>query len=225
MPAETTETETTQAKTTQTEPAPIRVTEAARRVILETRSTEPEGDGLALQVEVVGEGASDYLYELTFAPVADALATDALGHSEALPVLVPESSLAKLRGATLDHVEPTGLVLRNPNRPRPSLGAAGPDGGTVHLEGSVEERLQQLLDGEINPMLAMHGGFAGVDRVEGDTAFMTMGGGCQGCGLAQLTLTEGIKATVEDRIPEIANVVDITDHAAGDNPFYQPDKK
>ncbi len=213
------------AETTHTEPSLISVTEAARRVILGTRTTEPEGENLALRVEVVGEAASDYLYELTFAPVSEAQAGDALGLSETLPVLVPEASVAKLRGATLDHVEPTGLVLRNPNRPRPTLGAGGPDGGTVHLEGSVEERLQQLLDGEINPMLAMHGGFAGVDRVEGDTAFMTMGGGCQGCGLAQLTLTEGIKATVEDRIPEIANVVDITDHAAGDNPFYQPDQK
>ncbi len=213
------------AQTTPTERSLITVTDAARRVILETRATEPEGDDLALRVEVVGEAASDYLYELTFCPVAEALDGDSLGPSETLPVLVPEPSVPKLRGATLDHVEPTGLVLRNPNRPRPTLGAGGPDGGTVHLEGSVEERLQQLLDGEINPMLAMHGGFAAVDRVEGETAFMIMGGGCQGCGLAQLTLTEGIKATVEDRIPEIANVVDVTDHAAGDNPFYQPDKK
>jgi Fe/S biogenesis protein NfuA len=95
----------------------------------------------------------------------------------------------------------------------------------VHLAGSVEERIQQLLDAEINPMLDMHGGFAALDRVEGDTAFMIMGGGCQGCGLAQLTLTEGIKATVENTIPEITNVIDVTDHAAGDNPFYQPNSK
>ncbi len=213
------------AETTPTERSLITLTDAARAVILATRATEPGGDDLALQVEVVGEAATDYLYELTFAPANDALTGDALGYSETLPVLVPEMSVAKLRGATLDHVEPTGLVLRNPNRPRPTLGAGGTDGGPVHLEGSVDERLQQLLDGEINPMLATHGGFAAVDRVEGDTAFMIMGGGCQGCGLAQLTLTEGIKATVEDRIPEIANVVDVTDHAAGDNPFYQPDKK
>lgn len=218
-------TETTESSEMRnTGPAPITVTDAARRVILETRQAEPGGADLALRVEVVGEGASDYLYELTFSPVAEVVVGDAVGDSEGLPVVVPEASVAKLRGATLDHVEPTGLVLRNPNRPRPSLGPT-PEGGTVHLEGSVEERLQQLLDGEINPMLAMHGGFAAVDRVEGETAFMIMGGGCQGCGLAQLTLTEGIKATVENRIPEIANVVDVTDHAAGDNPFYQPDKK
>lgn len=211
-------------ETTRTERSLITVTDAARAVILETRATEPEGDELALQVEVVGEGATDYLYELTFAPRRDAVGDDALGYSEDLAVLVPETSVPKLRGATLDHVEPTGLVLRNPNRPRPTVPSAAVI-EPVHLEGSVEERLQQLLDGEINPMLAAHGGFAAVDRVEGETAYMIMGGGCQGCGLAQLTLTEGIKATVEKRIPEIAEVIDVTDHAAGDNPFYQPNSK
>lgn len=211
-------------KTTQTERSLITVTDPARAMILETLAAEPESDGLALQVEVVGEGATDYLYELTFVPVAEAGADDALGYSDRLAVLVPETSVPRLRGATLDHVDPTGLVLRNPNRPRPATPAAAPT-EKVHLEGSVEERLQQLLDGEINPMLAAHGGFAAVDRVEGETAYMIMGGGCQGCGLAQLTLTEGIKATVEDRITEITEVVDVTDHAAGDNPFYQPNAK
>ena len=199
----------------------VAVSDAARSVVLEMRSTEPDPDGVALQIDVVGEGANDYVYELAFAPVADALPGDVLGWSAELPVLVPGAAVPKLRGASLDHVEPTGLVLRNPNRPRPAVASSG----ALHLEGSVEQRIQQLLDGEINPMLAMHGGFAALERVEGDTAFMVMGGGCQGCGLAQLTLTEGIKATVERTIPEIANVVDVTDHAAGDNPFYQPSQK
>lgn len=205
----------------QTDRSLVTVTDAARAVILEMRSAEPEGEGLALKIDVVGEGASDYLYELTFAPLAGAAPGDAVGHSAELAVVVPEAAVDKLRGATLDHIEPTGLVLRNPNRPRPTVQASG----TTHLAGSVEERIRQLLDGEINPMLAQHGGFAALERVEGDTAFMTMGGGCQGCGLAQLTLTEGIKATVENTIPEITNVIDITDHAAGDNPFYQPTQK
>jgi Fe/S biogenesis protein NfuA len=78
---------------------------------------------------------------------------------------------------------------------------------------------------EINPSLAMHGGYAKLERVEGDTAYVIMGGGCQGCGLAALTLTEGIKAQIENRIPEIREVVDVTDHAAGDNPFYEASAK
>ena len=204
-----------------TESTPLRVTEAARSTILEMRSAEPDADTLALRVDVVGVSGPEFAYELTFAPLGEVAPDDVVDRRGDLPVVVPGPSVDKLRGATLDHVDPTGLVLRNPNRPRPEPAATGP----VELHGSVDERIRQLLDGQINPMLATHGGFATLDRVEGDTAYMTMGGGCQGCGLAALTLTEGIKATVEDAIPEIANVVDVTDHGAGENPFYTASQK
>jgi Fe/S biogenesis protein NfuA len=131
-------------------------------------------------------------------------------------VLVPASAIDSLQGATLDESDPTGLVLRNPNRPEPREKA------NPWPEGSVAAKVQELLDGEINPALASHGGFASLERVEGSTAYLLMGGGCQGCGLAQMTLTEGIKAAIEDAIPEIDRVVDVTDHAAGENPFFAP---
>ena len=200
----------------------ITVTEAARGVVEGMRAAEPDGDDLALRVSVigVGEGGHEYAYELVFDAMADAKPEDALRWSGDLPVLVPEDSVDKLWGAVLDNVEPTGLVIRNPNRPRPE--PVQPE--ELDLVGSPEEKLRMLLDGEINPSLAMHGGFAEVDRLEGSIAYITMGGGCQGCGLAALTLTEGIKATIEKRIPEITEVVDVTDHSAGANPFYEAAK-
>ncbi|MBW8827115.1 MAG: NifU family protein, partial [Acidobacteria bacterium] len=70
-----------------------------------------------------------------------------------------------------------------------------------------------------------HGGYAELQKLEDDVAYVFMGGGCQGCGLAALTLTEGIKATIESRIPEIREVIDVTDHAAGENPFYEASAK
>jgi Fe/S biogenesis protein NfuA len=196
----------------------LTVTEAAREVVLGLRDAEPDGSDLALRIDVVGlgSGGREYAYELLFERIADAGPDDDIVEADGLAVMVPADSLDKLRGATLDHDGPTGLVLRNPNRPSPTIA-----GGTTHLEGSVEHRLQTLLDGEINPSLAMHGGFAQLQRVEGDVAYVIMGGGCQGCGLAQLTLTEGIKATIENRIPEIREVIDVTDHASGENPFYE----
>jgi Fe/S biogenesis protein NfuA len=200
----------------------ITVTEAARTVVGAMRAAEPDGDELALRVSVigVGEGGHEYAYELVFDPVADVKPGDELRWSGELPVVVPEDSVERLWGAVLDNVEPTGLVIRNPNRPRPEPAAPI----EVELTGTPEEKLRTLLDGEINPSLAMHGGYATLDRVEGSIAFITMGGGCQGCGLAQLTLTEGIKATIEQRIPEITEVVDVTDHAAGTNPFFEAAK-
>ncbi|HUF34227.1 MAG TPA: NifU family protein [Acidimicrobiales bacterium] len=201
----------------------VTLSDAARATILGLRAAEPEPEKLALRIDVVGVGESgtEYAYELTFESLDELGEGDVLAKSEALPVIVGAESVDKLRGSSLDEVEGTGLVLKNPNRPRPEVMATGP----VHLEGSVAEKIQQLLDAEINPQLAMHGGFAALDRVEDDLAYLTMGGGCQGCGLAQLTLTEGIKATIEKEIPEIREVIDITDHSAGDNPFYEPGAK
>ena len=198
----------------------VTVTERARGTILGLRAAEPEGESLALSIQITGEAVAEYVYELTFEPTADAGPDDVVGFSGDLPVLVPGGSIDRLRGATLDEADGTGLVLRNPNRPTRSLAPGAPS----YEEGTVEHRIQTLLDVEINPMLASHGGFTTLDRVEGDVAYMFMGGGCQGCGLAKLTLTEGIKATIEKEIEEIREVIDITDHAAGENPFYESAK-
>jgi len=201
--------------------AVLTVTDAAREVILDMRRTEPDGDELALKVEILGSSGQEFTYDLTFENVSSAADGDELDTSGDLPVLVPGESVVDLQGAILDHVEPTGLVIRNPNRPRPKVVSSE----ELELVGSVEEKITLLLDEEINPSLAMHGGYAQLDRVEGDTAFVIMGGGCQGCGLAALTLTEGIKAQIENRIPEIREVVDVTDHASGENPFYEASAK
>ena len=199
----------------------LSVTEAARREILGMRKIEAEPDTLALRVEIIGNTGTEFTYDLTFEPVTNVKDGDELDDSGDLPVLVPAESVDDLAGSTLDHVEPTGLIIRNPNRPRPKVVTHE----ELELVGSVDEKITMLLDVEINPSLAMHGGYAQLDRVEGDTAYVIMGGGCQGCGLAQLTLTEGIKAQIENRIPEIREVVDVTDHAAGDNPFYEASAK
>lgn len=208
--------------TVSTELPIVTVTEAARQTVLEMRAAETDGAGLALRIDVTGLGESrmEYAYELMFEPVADAREGDEVRFSGDLPVLIPADSVDRLRGATLDYGSDTGLVIRNPNRPDPAA-----DRQEVVLEGSVEEKINALLDGEINPSLAAHGGFARLLRVEGDVAYITMGGGCQGCGLAALTLTEGIKAQIEARIPEIREVLDETDHAAGENPFFEASAK
>ncbi len=80
---------------------------------------------------------------------------------------------------------------------------------------------QQLLDQSINPSLASHDGFATLVGVDDDNAvYLTMGGGCQGCSMSRMTLTEGIDRAIREAIPEVTDVVDATDHAAGENPFY-----
>jgi Fe/S biogenesis protein NfuA len=197
----------------------LTVTATARDKILELRAQEDEPDSLGLRIEVTGVQGVEYTYDLTFDPVseADEAAGDLVEAQGDLPVIIPGESVDSLRGATLDL--PTtdgqqGLVLRNPNRPDPLSG--------MHMEltGSVEDKVRQLLDGQINPSLAMHGGFAALERVEGDTVYVTMGGGCQGCAVSAMTLREGIARSIKEAIPEVSEVLDTTDHALGENPYY-----
>ena len=78
---------------------------------------------------------------------------------------------------------------------------------------------------QINPQIAAHGGFAELVAVEGSIAYLRMGGGCQGCGMAAVTLSQGIEVAILDSVPEITEVVDVTDHAGGTNPYYEAAKK
>jgi Fe/S biogenesis protein NfuA len=197
----------------------LTVTETARDKILELRAQEDEPDGLGLRIEVTGVRGVDYTYDLTFDPIAEAdvEAGDVIETTGDLPVIVPAESIAALKGATLDlpsNGGQAGLVLRNPNRPDPLSGAH------MELEGTPAEKVKQLLDGQINPALASHGGFAQLDRVEGEIAYVTMGGGCQGCAVSAMTLREGIARSIKEAIPEITDVQDVTDHSQGENPYY-----
>ena len=195
------------------------VTDPARDKILELRAQEDEPDTLGLRIEVTGVQGVEYTYDLTFDPVAeaDAAAGDVIENQGDLPVIVPVESIDALRGATLDLPSTNGqqgLVLRNPNRPDPLGGAH------IELSGTVEERVGQLLDGQINPSLAMHGGFASLVKVEDDKVYVTMGGGCQGCAVSAMTLREGIARSIKEAIPEVSEVIDTTDHDQGENPYF-----
>ena len=88
-------------------------------------------------------------------------------------------------------------------------------------DNPLAQKVQDVLDQHINPGVAGHGGSVTLERVEGDTAFITLGGGCQGCGAADVTLRHGIERMIREHVPEIRSIVDATDHAAGENPYYQ----
>ncbi|MGH9299755.1 MAG: NifU family protein, partial [Acidimicrobiales bacterium] len=76
-----------------------------------------------------------------------------------------------------------------------------------------------------NPQIAAHGGFADLVAYEEGTAYVRMLGGCQGCGLASVTLSQGITVAIQDAVPEVTSVLDVTDHASGENPYYEAAKK
>ncbi|HEX4819376.1 MAG TPA: NifU family protein [Acidimicrobiales bacterium] len=202
---------------TLTEPV-ITVTDNALAKILELRSGEENPDELGLRIEVTGVRGAEFSYDLAFEPLAECAPDDVRHEEGGLAVVVPADSVDKLLGSTLDlpsNPDQGGLVLRNPNRPQvPRLG------DPIELTGGVDDKVRQLLDQQVNPAIAAHGGYAALVKVEGSAAYITMGGGCQGCAMSALTLREGIESAILAAIPEITEVVDTTDHSSGENPFY-----
>jgi Fe/S biogenesis protein NfuA len=137
---------------------------------------------------------------------------DVLFDGGGFSVLVDRRSLEDLRGATIDFVETVGgggLQIDNPN---------------PVWRDVLSRAVQDVLDAQINPAVASHGGWVDLLEVKDQIAYVQLGGGCQGCGMADVTLKQGIEALILENVPEITTVVDTTDHASGTNPYYQPAK-
>lgn len=89
---------------------------------------------------------------------------------------------------------------------------------------TIKRKVQGILDQEINPAVAAHGGWIELIDVKRNEVFIRMGGGCAGCGMADVTLKQGVERTIRQAIPEVGAILDTTDHAAGRNPYYAPSK-
>jgi Fe/S biogenesis protein NfuA len=197
----------------------LTVTDAAIEKAVLVRSREDEPERHALWVEVVGAGVRPS-YDLYLQPLDQAPPDAHVQDHGRISVVIPAASIEALRGATLDRQGDLlmgGLVLDAPNQVSPDLGPP-PEG----LTGTALERVRRVLDEQINPAIASHGGIAQVERVEDGTVYLRFGGGCAGCGMVSVTLKQGIEAAVLELVPDVHTIVDVTDHAAGTNPYYQP---
>jgi len=92
-------------------------------------------------------------------------------------------------------------------------------------DDALYERVAELFDQQVNPMVARHGGHVELIDVQDAVVMLRMGGGCQGCGMADVTLRQGIEGMLAQHVPEVRGIVDITDHAQGANPYFQASKK
>lgn len=192
----------------------------ALSMIIQLRDQEPGDDEYALSIGIAGISGPQFNYDLAFIPVADKTDDQILERHGDLAVIIPERDLPRLEGAALELTD-QGLSMNNPNSPAPPPMAA-PKGD---LTGPLAERIQQVISEQVNPAIASHGGGAELVSVDQDTAYLRLFGGCQGCGMAQVTLSQGIERILLEAIPELVSVVDVTDHASGTDPYYQQSKK
>jgi Fe/S biogenesis protein NfuA len=194
-------------------------------------------------VRVTGSADGEYTHALSIDPRSRVGPGDAVQHEGDLVITVAAEDIAKLRGATIDWNEGpqhSGFVVINPNKPPapiplptlPMLAPMGSPGGAQpprapvgDLDSDIAHRVRAVLDREVNPSIAAHGGHAELAGIEDDNAYLRLGGGCQGCGMASVTLNQGIEVAITRAVPEITRVVDVTDHASGTNPFFEPAKK
>ena len=189
----------------------LTITDAAKKKVLALLEGEEQKD-LALRVAIRGRGPGGFRYELQFVGAGERGAEDTVVDAGGFDVLVDPESAPNLKGATvdfLDGVTESGFKVDNPNPlwtdPR-------------------AQAVQDAIDTQINPGVASHGGHVALLDVKDNIAYIALGGGCQGCGMADVTLKQGIEVLLKEAVPEIRQVIDTTDHAAGKNPFYQPSK-
>jgi Fe/S biogenesis protein NfuA len=173
---------------------------------------EEDRQGLALRLAVSGRRPGGFNYQLGFVREDEKEDDDVVVDAGTFKVFIDAESAPDLEGATLDFQEDDlqrGFKINNPHS-----GWTDPKAIAI----------QKLLDEHINPAIADHGGFVVLHGVEDDIAYVTLGGGCQGCGMADVTLKQGIEALITEEVPGITRVIDQTDHASGTNPYYQPAK-
>jgi len=193
----------------------ISITSAAHAQIIEMRDQEPETDRLGLRLEIISEPGQEFRYDLSFEITTKAGFTDEVRTHDGLKVIVPAKDIDLLTGATLDHTESQGLVIRNPNKP-----AAPSIDGLVN-DDALSAEVEALISTEVNPALAAHGGFVTFVGHDGEgTAYMTMGGGCHGCSMSRQTMLDGVQTMVVEQVDGIDRVKDLTDHTTGETPYY-----
>ena len=204
----------------------VSITDEAVAVVNDAISQEPNASELALWLEVRGVDGGKFAYDLYFQATADAADDDASYDISGVTVVVPSDSIERLRGARLEFSEEGGggLVMVNPNVPTPAEIAPGVPEEilALGLEGPLAVKAIAVLEADVNPSIASHGGRADLVAIDEDKglAYLALSGGCQGCAMSRQTLSNGIEVMLKEQIPQLTDIIDVTDHAVGENPFY-----
>jgi Fe/S biogenesis protein NfuA len=189
----------------------VTFTQAARDKILAIMKAQNKAD-CGIRLRVGGRTNAGYRHELSFVEPGREDSADTIVQADGFQAHVDPVSLPLVRNTVVDFVEDAaggGFVFENPN----PVTCSDPENGKAVLD---------LVEKAINPALSGHGGFVELLDVKDGNVYVRMGGGCQGCGMVNVTLKQGIERMIKEKIPSVRAVIDTTDHAGGANPYYRP---
>ena len=195
--------------------AELNVTPDALKVFQEViqKGEEVDPSNALVRVMIAGKTATEYEYTMGIAekdvdPITHA--RDDFYEFDDVTLVIDDVSINNLKGSTIDYKEDlnaAGFVVDNPNKP---------------VYNDMERDVQELLNQQINPQIKSHGGQVDVVRYEedGSILYIEMSGGCQGCSSSSVTLKNGVEQMIYEEFPDIDDIRDVTDHDAGENPYY-----
>jgi Fe/S biogenesis protein NfuA len=189
----------------------IHFTDRARETV-QSFLDQSEDEKLALRIGTSGSPTSPH-FDLTLVGAAELTDDEIMADGGGFAVFVKQADQEVLEGATVDFVErvnESGFEVR-PMKKR--VGATEPP------TGPIAERVREILDTQVNPAIAAHGGMISLVDFEETDVYVEMSGGCQGCALSRMTLRQGVERMLREAVPELTAVHDVTDHASGDNPY------
>ncbi len=186
----------------------ILITDKAKEMLLQFQQKADDDIKRVLRVEIIGRGDKGFRYDLNLVDLQEKEESDVACEVDGMTVLIAERSAQYMEGATLDFVETLmggGFQFENPN---------------PMWVDDISVAVAEVIQTDVSPMVASHGGTVELLGVDGDKAVIAFGGGCQGCGMVDVTLKQGIEVVIREKVPSITSIVDATDHEAGSNPFY-----
>ncbi len=185
----------------------ITVTETAREKAVEFLEAEEKQDW-ALRLIVLQRGPRRFQYELNLEDPADKKEDDVVQDCDDFELWMDPQSAENAEGATMDFVNrglESGFKFDNPK---------------TRWDDPLAQAVQDVLDRDINPAVASHGGHIELVDVQDNAAIISFGGGCHGCGMVDVTLKQGVETSILNAVPEITRVLDSTDHSTGANPYF-----
>lgn len=179
--------------------------------VLRQHLAEAGDECAGIRIRAVKVGNYTFRYQIHLVREADSEDGDVRLEPDGMTVFLDPQTSEWMEGSKIDFLTldtGAGFQIDNPQaQPR--------------WEDSVSRKVQEAIDRHVTPVVGSHGGWIELDHVEGDTAYVMLGGGCQGCASASFTLKEGVEQVLAREVAEIEHVVDVTDHEAGGQPFYR----